>query len=116
MDLIFQGVVAGELSLARWVDTCSTTPARLFGLYPRKGVLAPGSDADIVIYDPTVEHTLGVASHHMNLDHSVWEGMAVTGQVRSVLSRGSLLLDKREFAGRSGHGQFLVRSLSDVLL
>jgi len=116
MDLIFQGVVAGELSLARWVDTCSTTPARLFGLYPRKGVLAPGSDADVVIYDPAVEHTLGVATHHMNIDNSVWEGMAVRGQVRTVFSRGSVVLDNRNFNGRAGHGQFLARSLSDVLL
>ncbi len=116
MDLIYQGVVAGELSLARWVDTCSTTPARLFGMYPRKGVLAPGSDADIVIYDPAVQHTLGVATHHMNVDYSVWEGMEVTGQVRTVLSRGLVVLDNRVYQGRAGHGQFLARSLSDVLI
>ncbi len=116
MDLIYQGVVAGELSLARWVDTCATTPARLFGLYPKKGVLAPGSDADVVIYDPDVRHTLGASSHHMNIDFSVWEGMEIRGQVRTVLSRGSLVLEERNYIGRSGHGQFLSRSLSDVLI
>jgi len=115
MDLIHQGVVAGELSLARWVETCSTTPARMFGLYPQKGVITPGSDADLVIYDPDVSHTLGVATHHMNIDNSVWEGMEVTGQVRSVLSRGSFVIDDRTYVGRPGHGRFLRRGLSDYL-
>ena len=115
MDLIHQGVVAGELSLARWVETCSTTPARMFGLYPRKGVIMPGSDADIVIYDPEATHTLGVDTHHMNIDNSVWEGVSVTGQVRSVLSRGSFVIDERTYVGRPGHGRFLRRGLSDYL-
>ena len=70
MDLIYQGVVTGQLSLARWVETCSTTPARMFGLYPKKGVIAPGSDADLVVYDPGKRTTLGVATHHMNMDYS----------------------------------------------
>jgi dihydropyrimidinase len=108
-------VVTGQLGLSRWVETCSTTPARLFGLYPRKGVIAPGSDADIVVYDPSVQHTLGVGAHHMNLDHSVWEGVEVTGQVRSVLSRGSFVIDDRSFVGRAGHGRFVPRHVSDLL-
>jgi dihydropyrimidinase len=114
MDLIHQGVVAGELSLARWVETCSTTPARMFGLHPRKGVIAPGSDADIVIYDPAVTHTLGVETHHMNIDNSVWEGLTVTGQVRTVLSRGSFVIADRAFVGRAGHGRYLRRALPDL--
>ena len=116
MDLLHTGVVAGELGLARWVETCSTTPARLFGLYPHKGVVAPGSDADVVIYDPAVRQTLGVDSHHMNIDNSVWEGVEVTGQVRSVLSRGSFVIDDRAFVGRSGHGRFVPRGISDLLV
>ncbi|MGB1681578.1 MAG: dihydropyrimidinase [Acidimicrobiales bacterium] len=116
MDLLHTGVVEGEIGLARWVEVCSTTPARLFGFYPRKGVIAPGSDADIVVYDPAAQHTLGVASHHMNVDNSVWEGVEVTGQVRTVLSRGSFVIDERTFTGRAGHGRFVKRQVSDLFV
>ncbi len=115
MDLLHQGVVNGELSLPRWVDVCSTTPARIFGLSGRKGVIAPGADADLVIYDPDVRHTLGVERHHMNLDNSVWEGVTVTGQARTVLSRGEFVIRDRTFVGRTGHGRYLERSLPDPL-
>ena len=116
MDLLHTGVVEGEIGLARWVEVCSTTPARLFGLYPRKGVIAPGSDPDIVVYDPAAQHTLGVASHHMNVDNSVWEGVQVTGQVRTVLSWGSFVIDERTFTGRAGHGRFVERQVSDLFV
>ena len=116
MDLLHQGVVDGEIGLARWVATCSTTPARLFGLYPKKGVIAPGSDADVVIYNPAVNQTLGASSHHMNIDHSIWEGRPVTGQVQTVLSRGSLVIDNRSFVGRTGHGRYLHRGVSDLFV
>jgi len=116
MDLIHAGVIAGEISLARWVETCSTTPARLFGMYPQKGVIAPGSDADVVVYDPNVTQTLGADTHHMNLDHSVWEGIEMPGQVRTVLSRGSFVIDNRSYVGRAGHGRYLRRDLSDLLV
>jgi dihydropyrimidinase len=115
MDLLHQGVVAGEISLARWVETCSTTPARMFGLYPRKGTIAPGSDADIVIYDPAAKQTLSVDTHHMNVDYSAYEGMEITGKVDTVFSRGSLVVDGGQFHGSSGHGQFLSRELSQYL-
>ena len=115
MDLLHTGVVTGEIGLTRWVDVCSTTPARLFGLHPRKGVIEAGADADIVIYDPAARHTLGAESHHMNVDNSVWEGVEVTGQVRTVLSRGSFVIHDRTFVGRTGHGRYLRRSLSDLL-
>lgn len=116
MDLLHTGVVAGELALTRWVDVCSTTPARLFGLHPRKGTITVGADADIVVYDPDVTHELGATSHHMNIDHSVWEGVRVTGQVQTVLSRGAFVIDDRTFVGRAGHGRFLRRGLSDLLV
>jgi dihydropyrimidinase len=116
MDLLHQGVVAGELSLARWVEVAATTPARMFGLYPRKGIIAPGSDADIVLYDPRATQVLSAATHHMNVDYSAYEGFGITGQVRTVLSRGELVIDGGEYHGRTGHGQFLRRDLSQYLI
>jgi dihydropyrimidinase len=115
MDLLHQGVVAGRLSLERWVETCSVTPARMFGLYPRKGAIAPGSDADIVIYDPAAQHTLSVATHHMNIDYSAWEGMTVTGKSSTVISRGQVIIDGDKYTGRKGHGKFQKRGLSQYL-
>ncbi|MCU1379957.1 MAG: dihydropyrimidinase [Acidimicrobiales bacterium] len=116
MDLLFQGVVDGELSLSRWVETCSTTPARMFGLYPRKGTLVPGADADVVIYDPNATTTIGVETHHMNLDYSAYEGTTVQGGVDTVLSRGTVIKRGNEFIGRAGHGRYLRRDLSGYLL
>jgi dihydropyrimidinase len=116
VDLVYQGVVDGKLSLARWVETIATTPARMFGLYPRKGVIAPGSDADIVLYDPAGRTRIGVATHHMNMDHSAWEGFEVDGRVDTVISRGEVLVSGGEYHGRAGRGRFLRRGLSDYLL
>ena len=116
MDLLHQGVVAGELSLRRWVEVSSATPARMFGLYPRKGVIAAGADADIVVYDPDKQHTLGVDTHHMAVDYSAYEGMSITGGVSTVLSRGSVVVDGGEFHGSEGHGKFLSRELSQYLV
>ncbi len=115
MDLLHQGVVTGELSLSRWVDVCSTTPARLFGLQGRKGVIAPGADADIVVYDPKATHVLGAETHHMNLDHSVWEGVELQGKAETVLSRGSVVVEQGEFVGTIGHGRYLERSIPEPL-
>jgi dihydropyrimidinase len=115
MDLLFQGVLTGEITLQRWVELCSTTPARLFGLQGRKGIIAPGADADIVIFNPETEHILGASSHHMAIDHSIWEGIKVQGQSESVISRGSFVIRDRNFVGRAGHGQFLKRSLPEPL-
>jgi len=115
MDLIYQGVVDGQLSLARWVQTCATNPARLFGLYPRKGVLAPGSDADLVVYDPGGRTRISVETHHMNMDHSIYEGFEVAGKVDTVLSRGSVVVAGGKFLGRAGHGRFLRRGLPELL-
>ncbi|ALG08061.1 dihydropyrimidinase [Kibdelosporangium phytohabitans] len=115
MDLLHQGVVAGELSLARWVEITSTTPARMFGLYPRKGTISPGSDADIVVYDPAAKQTLSVETHHMNVDYSAYEGMEITGKVDTVLSRGRVVVAGNAFHGSAGHGQFLSRDLCQYL-
>jgi len=117
VDLIYQGVVDGKLSLARWVETIATTPARMFGLYPRKGVIAPGSDADILVYDPAGRTTISAATHHMNMDHSSYEGFEITGKVDTVLSRGTVLVSgDGTYHGRAGHGRYLRRGLSDYLL
>jgi dihydropyrimidinase len=116
MDTIYQGVVTGEISLARWVELCATTPARMFGLYPRKGVLAPGSDADVVIYDPGAQTRLSVETHHMNMDYSAYEGMVIDGKVDTVISRGTVVIEGDAYLGRKGHGQYLRRGLSQYLL
>jgi dihydropyrimidinase len=116
MDLLHQGVVAGEISLARWVEIASTTPARMFGLYPRKGVIAPGADADVVVYDPNATQTISAETHHMNVDYSAYEGMQITGKVDTVFSRGSKVITDGAFHGREGHGTFLSRELSQYLL
>ena len=115
MDLLHQGVVAGEITLSRWVETCSTTPARMFGLYPRKGVIAAGADADIVVYDPTARQTLSVATHHMNVDYSAYEGMEITGKVAVTISRGRVVVAEDEYRGAAGHGKFLSRDLNQYL-
>ncbi len=116
MDLLHQGVVAGEITLPRWVEICSTTPARMFGLYPRKGVIAAGADADIVIYDPAERQTLSVATHHMNVDYSAYEGMEITGKVAVTMSRGRVIVADGEYKGSPGHGNFLARDLNQYLL
>jgi dihydropyrimidinase len=116
MDLLHQGVVAGQLTLPRWVEVACTTPARMFGLYPRKGVIAPGSDADIVIYDPRARQTLSVATHHMNIDYSAYEGIEVTGRVVTTLLRGRAVIEDGEYRGTAGHGAFLARGLNQYLL
>lgn len=115
LDLLHQGVVAGRLTRERWIDVCCTTPARMFGLHPRKGVLAPGSDADVVVYDPAFVHTLGAATHHMNTDISAYEGITVTGRAETVLSRGEVVIDRGEYRGRPGHGRYLKRGLCGCL-
>jgi dihydropyrimidinase len=117
MDLIYQGVVEGQLTVERWVEITSTTPARMFGLYPQKGAIAPGSDADIVIYDPNGHTSIGYEkTHHMNMDHSAWEGYEIDGHVDVVMSRGEVLVDEQGFHGTKGHGRFLKRGLSQYLL
>ncbi|HEY2507800.1 MAG TPA: dihydropyrimidinase [Streptosporangiaceae bacterium] len=115
MDLVYQGVATGEISLSRWVEVTATTPARMFGLYPRKGVLAPGSDADIVIYDPAASQVLSAVSHHMNVDYSAYEGMTISGRVDTVLSRGQIVLEAGEYHGVAGHGQFVSRGSCQYL-
>ena len=111
MSLIYNGGVAGgRISLNRFVELTSTSAAKLFGLFPRKGTIAVGSDADIVIFDPNEEMTLSAATHHMNVDYSAYEGMKVKGVTKTVLSRGRVVIDDGKYTGKPGDGQFLRRS------
>jgi dihydropyrimidinase len=110
LSLVYSGGVAsGRLSVNRFVELVATTPAKLFGLYPRKGTIAVGSDADIVIFDPQRQHTISAQTHHMRVDYSMFEGIQVRGVSHMVLSRGEVMVEGGKFLGRAGRGQFLKR-------
>ena len=113
MSLIYHhGVGAGRIDLNRFVELTSTGPARIFGMFPRKGTIAVGSDADIVIFDPEREITISrhdPRTHHMNVDYSAYEGFRVRGFTETVLVRGRVVVDRGEYVGRAGDGQFIRR-------
>ncbi|WP_160719760.1 dihydropyrimidinase [Bacillus sp. USDA818B3_A] len=108
--LFSEGVKKGRISLNQFVDITSTKVAKLFGLYPKKGTIAIGADADIVIFDPTVERVISAETHHMAVDYNAFEGMKVTGEPVSVLSRGEFVIRDKQFVGKPGAGQFLKRA------
>ena len=109
------GVVGGRLSLPRFVDAVAGAPARLFGMWPRKGLLTPGADGDIVVLDPTAKWTMGQDHQHMSTDWSAYEGMEITGKVRYVFSRGELIIDGEECVAEKGRGQYIHRTLDPDL-
>ena len=114
VDLMHDGgVVAGRISRERWVELISTAPAKLFGMYPRKGAIAVGSDADLVVYDPNAKHVLSASTHHMAVDYSCYEGREVQGMAETVISRGTVLVRNREWVGPKGHGRFVKRGTAD---
>jgi dihydropyrimidinase len=108
------GVRPGHIGLNRFVELVATAPAKLFGLWPRKGTIAPGSDADVVVFDPEAERTLSASTHHMNVDYSCYEGRRVHGIPEVVMQRGEILVDHGTFLGRPGQGRFLERSRSGL--
>src|SRR3989440_3957414 len=111
MSLVYDGGVrTGRISLNRFVELTSTSPAKIFGLFPKKGTIAPGSDADIVIFDPKGTQTLSVQSLHMNVDYNPYEGRQVTGVSDVVISRGKVIIDGGKFVGRPGSGSFIKRA------
>ena len=117
MELIFNGGVGGgRISQNRFVEITSTAPAKMFGMYPKKGTIAPGSDADIVIFDPNRTHTLSVDTHHMDVDYSAYEGMVLTGKVETVLSKGKVIIADDAYHGAKGDGEYLRRGLSQYLM
>ena len=107
--LYSEGVRKGRISLNQFVNMISTASARLFGLFPRKGTIAVGSDADLVIFDPNQERTLSAQTHHMKVDYSAFEGMKVTGEPVSVLVRGEFVIRDKQFVGTPGYGAYLRR-------
>jgi dihydropyrimidinase len=114
MSLIYHhGVGEGHISLNRFVELTSTSPAKIFGLFPKKGTIAVGSDADIVIFDPEREETIShhnARTHHMNIDYNAYEGFKVKGYTETVLSRGKIIVDKGNYVGRAGDGTFVRRA------
>jgi len=110
MSLVFNGgVVGGKISLNRFVEITSTSAAKIFGMFPKKGTIAVGSDADIVIFDPNKEETISAKTHHMRVDYSAYEGMKVRGVVKTVMSRGKVIIENGKYVGKPGDGQFLRR-------
>jgi dihydropyrimidinase len=109
MVLYTHGVRAGRISLNRWVELTSTNPAKLFGCYPRKGAVAPGADADLVVWDPEAKRTITAASNHQRTDYTLYEGWEVVGAPRTVLSRGRVLVDGDSWQGEAGSGKFVHR-------
>ncbi|HQV53148.1 MAG: dihydropyrimidinase [Flavobacteriales bacterium] len=111
MELLFsEGVNKKRISLNKFVEVTATNPAKIFGMFPRKGTIGIGSDADIVILDPNEKHTLSAKTHHMNVDYSGYEGMQLTGKVKTVILRGQVAIDKGEVKIKKGYGQFIKRN------
>ena len=116
MQLVYdRGVNAGRMSVERFVEVTAEAPAKIFGMYPKKGVVAAGSDADIVVWDPKAEYTIEAKTQAMHTDYSIFEGFKVKGNVRQVFSRGELIVERGKFVGEVGRGKYLRRGLGEVL-
>jgi dihydropyrimidinase len=114
VDLLHHGgVVGGRISRERWVEIMSTAPAKMFGMYPQKGSIAVGSDADILVYDPNRKRTISAATHHMDVDYSLFEGWEIQGASDVVMSRGTVVVRDGEWVGPAGQGKFVKRGRSD---
>lgn len=117
LELIFsEGVVKGRISLNKFIEITSTNAAKILGMYPKKGCISIGSDADIVIFDPEEKHTLSVDTHHMNCDYSAYEGWDVTGKCKTVLLRGKVAVDDGEVKIGKGFGQFIKRGKTSLVI
>jgi len=111
MELLYsEGVAKGRISLNKFVEVNSVNAAKIFGMYPRKGTLSVGADADVVVFDPNEKHTLSASTHHMNVDYSAYEGVEVTGKVKTVILRGTVAIENGEAKVGKGYGQFIRRN------
>ncbi|MEO6721193.1 MAG: dihydropyrimidinase [Ferruginibacter sp.] len=111
VELLYsEGVRKAKITVNKFVEVLSTNPAKIFGMHPRKGCIAPGSDADIVLFDPNKQHTISVDTHHMNTNYSAYEGWQVTGKCTTVLLRGKVVIDKGECLVEKGNGQYIKRN------
>jgi dihydropyrimidinase len=111
MELLFsEGVMKNRITLNKFVEVSSTNAAKIFGMFPRKGTIAVGSDADIILVDPNERHTLSTATHHMNVDYSGYEGWQLTGKIKTVLLRGKVAIDNNQCKVERGYGKFVKRN------
>ena len=117
VELLYsEGVRKGKITINKFVEVLSTNPAKIFGIHPRKGCLAPGSDADIILFDPNHAHTISVDTHHMNTNYSAYEGWQLTGKCKTVLLRGKVVIDNMECLVEKGYGQFIKRKKVSQLI
>lgn len=117
MGLMYNGgVVEGRIGLNRFVEITATTPARMFGMYPKKGTIAVGSDADIVVFDPNGSHTISVDTHHMDVDYSAYEGWEMKGKVDTVMSKGKVIVADHQYLGEPGDGEYIARGPSQYTI
>ena len=111
VELLYsEGVRKGRITVNKFVELLSTNPAKIFGMFPQKGCIAPGSDADIVLFDPNKEHSISAATHHMNTDYSAYEGWQLTGKTKTVLLRGQVVIDDGKCLVEKGNGKFIKRN------
>ncbi len=117
MELMFtEGVRSGKISLHKYVEVTSTNAAKIFGMYPRKGTISIGSDADLVIFDPEKEHSISAKTHHMNVDYSAYEGWQLKGKTETVILRGKIAIDEGECKVEKGYGKFIRRGKTSLVI
>ena len=117
MELLFsEGVGKGRISLNKYVEVASTNAAKIFGMYPKKGTIAIGGDADLVVFDPHKKHTISVDTHHMNVDYSAYEGWELTGKTETVLLRGKVAIEGEKCLLKPGYGQFVRRGKTSLVI
>ena len=115
MELLFsEGVNKGKITLNKFVEVTSTNAAKIFGMFPRKGTICIGADADLVVFDPTKKHIISAETHHMNCDYSAYEGWELTGKIDTVLLRGKVAVDAGEAKVAKGYGQFVRRGVTNI--